>query len=499
MIRPPTSRPLHRTRCAATLSAVASAGVVGLLATAPPVAAATGHPAGVVGSPFTLANVVSFAGYDVAANSAGTAYIGWISTTANNTARTVHLCRLPVGATACSGGIQTIDSLGSSSASGLRVLVTGNDLVHLIWFHDTPNSINGPQNSAIAEATAQDGKNLSAAHDVVTDAPSFGELLTAVRGPSGAIWTVTYSGLPAQSVQVRDGLSAAAVSVHTPYVVGFAQLAFAGSKPLLVVERYASIGAAPHYATRSSGGSWSAFHAVAHTWTLGTNAALASSGHGVRLVTTVDNASYRPVISKWTGSGFSPRQLTKDDNACEPTTHDGTTDPSGRFLDVSWECHDVTVTNYADSLHAGIYRLRVHSTPTAVPQIASGTRGIATVVYSTQVTNGQVLRVAHVRLPASTHTVAHSGIGGRVTVTGPRSCLPPVNVHVAWTHHPAHGWTFRSGALRLNGNVVSGTTLDGARLTAGKAYTLVGKAVFGKGGSRRTVQASLAFRTCANG
>lgn len=491
-----SKRHFRTTAAFGSLVAVTVAGLVPGLSDAD---AATGHPAGLVGSPFTLSNVVSFAGYDVAADAAGTAYIGWISTTAADSTRRVHLCRLPVGATSCTGGVQTIDTPDPSSASGLQVVVTGTDLVHLIWFHDTPDALNGPQGSAIAEATAQDGTNLTAAHDVVTDAPSFGSLLTAARGPNGSIWTVTYAGLSTQNVQVRDGLSAAWVSVHAPYPVGYAQLAFTGGRPVLAVERYGTIGASPHYAIRSSGGTWGSFNTVAHTWAGATSAAMATTSHGLRLVTGVDNASYRPVISKWTGSGFSPRQLTADDNACAPSSHDGTADASGRLLDVSWECQDVTVTNYADAFHAAIFRLGVSNTPTAAPEIASGTRGIATVVYSTELGTGQILRAAHVRLPDSTYTVTHSGVGGRVTVTGPRSCLPPVNVHIGWTHRAASGWTFKSGALRLNGTVRSGTTLDGAKLTAGKQYTLLGQATFGKGGQRSTVKASLDFRTCANG
>jgi hypothetical protein len=488
------------TRLSATLLTVAAAAIAGPVAAAPAAeAAAHGHPAGVIGSPITLSHVVAFSGYDVATDPSGTAYIGWISTTVSNPERQVHLCRLPVGATSCTGGVQTIDSPDASSAAGLQVVVTGHNLVHLIWFHDTAASLNGPQSSAIAEATAMDGKNLTAAHDVVTDAPSFGSLLTAVPGPHGSIWTVTYPGLPAHSVQVRDGLSAARTSVHTPYAIGFAQLAFTHGKPVLAVEEDASLGTPPHYATRSSGGSWGSFHAVAHTWALATNAALASTRHGLRLVTTVNNASYRPVISKWTGSGFGPRHLTADHNPCAPSSHDGSADPSGRLLDVSWECQDVTVTNYADAARAAIVRITVHDTPTATPQIASGTRGIATVAYSTENGSDQVLRAAHIRLPGSTHTVQHTAAGGRVTVTGPRSCLPPVNVHIGWTHHAAKGWSFRTGSLRLNGKHASPPTLDGARLTAGKTYKLTGSATFTKGGNHHTVQVTLKFTTCASG
>jgi hypothetical protein len=83
-----------------------------------------------------------------------------------------------------------------------------------------------------------------------------------------------------------------------------------------------------------------------------------------------------------------------------------------------------------------------------------------------------------------------------VTVTGPRSCLPPVNVHVGWTHHAASGWKFTSGTLRLNGKIFTGTTLDGARLAAGTKNTLTGTAVFGRPGHTSKATASLVFTSC---
>jgi hypothetical protein len=45
-------------------------------------------------------------------------------------------------------------------------------------------------------------------------------------------------------------------------------------------------------------------------------------------------------------------------------------------------------------------------------------------------------------------------------------------VHIDWTHHAATNWTFKSGALRLSGTIVSGSTLDGATLTTGGLYNL---------------------------
>jgi hypothetical protein len=468
------------------------------LATAPP-ALAAGHPAGLIGSTFGIpgfSNAQQLS-YDVAARSNGTAYIGWISRVAPDSGRKVHLCTLPSGSTSCTNGVQTISAIDGSSAAGLNVVVTADDVVHLIWFHDTVNSINGAHFSAIAQATALHGLNLSAGADVVTNAPSFGSLLDAEVGPGGAIWTVTYpSGLPT-NVEIRRGISAAAdPPLTTPYGVGGAQLAFTGGNAVLAVQKYGSISTSTRWAMRPSSGPWGSFHTLAHTWNNG-GAMMKTTGHGLRIVTGVDNASYRPVIARWTGTTFGPRTLTSDTNSCGPSSHDGRADPSGRLLDVSWECNDVTVTNYADAFTAAITRFRVGNTPTYTPQIASGTRGIATVVFTVLAPVGSALRVAHVRLPDSTHTVAKTGTGGRVTVTGPRSCLPPVNVHVGWTHAAASGWTFKSGALHLGGNVFSGSTLDGATLTPNKTYTLTATARFGRNGTTSTVQASLAFKTCA--
>ncbi len=482
---------------AATCTAVAA--VTALPCATPAALAGTGHSAGVVGNPITLATGQHFEvlghPFDVATSPGGTAYIGWISSTAVDSERKVHLCKLPPTATACDGGIQTIDSLSGSSAAGLRVLVDADDTVHLVWFHDSAQSLNGPNNSAIAEADALHGLGLSAAHDIVTNAPSFGSLLEAKIGPGGAIWTVAYAGVPTKQVRVWHDTTDPE-PVTTPYGISHAQLAFTGGTPVLVVEKDGAISTPPSYATRSSSGTWSAFHKIAHTWAAGSNTALATTRHGLRIVTGTNDASYRPVIAAWTGSGFGTPKLTPDTNGCGVKTHDGSSDPSGRLLDASWECSKVTVTNYPDARHAAIVRFKPGGTPGQAPEIASGTRGIATVVWGVSQTDGEKLRVAHVRAPDSTATVGHTGTGGRVTVTGPRTCLPPVDVPIGLTHNPAKGWRFKSRTLRLDGNRVH-RPLDGAKLKPGERHTLVGTATFAKNGVHKTVKASLSFRTCA--
>lgn len=498
-------RRIPSARVRAALGGVVACMAMAALAFAPPGPAAaralrSGHPAGVIGTPVTLATAQSLENlghpFDVAASSTGTAYIGWISSTASDTTRKVHLCRLPVGATACDGGIQTIDALGPSSASGLRVLVDGSDTVHLVWFHDTANSVNGPNNAAIAQATAVHGLNLTAATDVITDAPSFGSLLTATLDPAGAIWTVAYAGVPATQVKVWHDATGPEL-VTTPWAVGYAQLAFTGGKAVLAAEKYGAISTGPSYATRSSG-VWGSFHALAHTWAVGGNAALATTRHGLRIVTAINNASYRPVIASWNGTGFGTPVRTTDKDSCAASTHDGWADASGRLLDAGYECSNVVVTNYPDARHSAIVRFRAGGTPGHQPEVASGVRGIATVVWAISKVGGETLKVAHVRLPDATVNVSKKTTSGRVTVTGPRSCLPPVNVPVRWTHSAAKGWTFKSGSLKLDGHGV-GSPLDGASLSSGTSHTLVGRASFARNGVHKTVRVSLSFTTCAKG
>ena len=70
------------------------------------------------------------------------------------------------------------------------------------------------------------------------------------------------------------------------------------------------------------------------------NFGLATTTSGVRLLATVDNANYWPVVSRWTGSSFSPPHLTGDKATCTPSSHDPVADASGRMADVFGNCGD---------------------------------------------------------------------------------------------------------------------------------------------------------------
>ncbi|HEX3908568.1 MAG TPA: hypothetical protein VHW92_11620 [Mycobacteriales bacterium] len=499
---------IHPIRRLAGIAAVSSAAVVaavlptgaGVAGAAPAQAHAHGHPAALIGAPLVLASHKQYSGYDVATDAAGNAYIGWIANSATNDSatRTVYLCTLRPGATSCLGGIQSVGSLGIASAEGLRVLATRAGHVTLIWYHQKAGT--SPAVGEIAESTSNAGGPLTAPTDVAS-APGEGELFDAELGPGGTIWTVAYAGLPATSVLVHPGLSAPAQSVKLPWSPGFAQLAFAGSKPIMSVEKDAAITTGPAYGSES-GGHWSAFHALPGTWAVGHNADLTATARGVRLITSIGNASYRPVISKWTGSSFSRRALTADNSNCAPTSHDAYSDGSGRLVDVADECDTkLAIADFPNDSSAAIFRFSTMGLPAdGEAQIASTARGIGFVAWTVEDgSTGDRLRVVRVRLPDRTTSVTKRSGKNRVTVTGPMSCLPIVSTPIHVTAHHAKGWTVGSKSLRLGKKKLHRSSLDGSTLTAGKLYKLTGSAVFHHGSHHKKLKAVLKFRSCPTG
>jgi len=454
--------------------------------------------AGLTGRPITLASNIDLTGGDDAVmDASGTAYIGWIGNQ-DNAGRTVFLCVLPPRVTACKGGIQSTPSLDPSSAAGLQMLLTGKK-VTLVWFHDTIKSGEGPENAKIATATVTNGV-LSAAHDRGA-APSFGVLEDAAVGPGGTVWTVTaHTGT--QSVQVTPGLGNKPVTVPTPYLVSTdegAQLAFDRSTPIMAIQMGGSISQPISYAAEKNG-KWPAFHPLAKTWTADANLGLATTTSGVRALASVDNANYWPVVSKWTGSSFSPPQLTGDKNPCSPSSHDPVADASGRMADISRGCSDVAVTNLTDTLHAAVTRFPSGGTLGGPkPQIATSPRGHAWVVWSIEASVSDNLLAAPMLLPGRDVTAkATSTQGNEAQLKGPASCLPPESIPVKVTGVPAAHWKVTSSTLTLNGKTITGKTLDGSTLTAGKSYTLTGRVSFADGGTKQLVTATLKFKSCPN-
>ena len=104
---------------------------------------------------------------------------------------------------------------------------------------------------------------------------------------------------------------------------------------------------------------------------------------------------------------------------------------------------------------------------------------------------------------AATRTVTRHAKAGKLTLTGPASCLPAVSVGVGVKTHPAHHWKRHGHTLRLNGHRV-GKAINGAALKPATRYTLKATATFVKTKSHKgkkhkvhkTVRLSLVFTTC---
>lgn len=462
---------------------------------------AAGHNPGVVGKRITLTTHKQFNSYDVAADNTGTAYIGWIVLDSSSPdGLSIHFCVLPVGRNACQGGVQTIDQVaGASSAADLHVLSTPSGHVTLEWFYNSSATT-----GAVAAVTALRGQHPSQPVKVASAAYN-GDLLDAEFAPNGStIWTVTDAPLPSKKLLVTPGAIKPSKSVAMPWSASSAQLAFTGGRPVLTIDKDAAISVATKYATGTSSGTFGKFKNVGRTWT-SHQGVLKNTPHGLRYIGKHDDADYRAVIAKWTGHGFSRPQFTADHNACVPSTHDGSRDSSGRLLDVSNECSAIAVADYADDTHAAIYRFKGGSGSSTIvtmaPQIASGVRGIATVLWSTQTdgVTGDALHAVRVALPDTTRTVHKHGRAGRVNLIGPTSCLPPVLVHVKVGANPARGWKVASRTLKLGARTVHGRRIDGATLAPGKRYTLNGRVAFKKGSHHSTIMAALTFTTCAKG
>lgn len=474
---------------AATLGGVAPAGA----------AAARAPRPGLSGSAITLGRhlALNAASADIATSRSGTAYIGWIASPADNSAlRAIYLCVLPLHASSCKGGVQTTSPLDGSSASDLKILFVGGTPT-LLWFHDTANSINGPQGAAIAAATVSAAGVLSSGFDVAA-APSFGAMLDAEVAPNGAVWTIMYAGVPSKALQIREGLSNAVTDGSAPWGVGRALVAWDHGHAIIAATKYGDIGTPPYYST----GAFSSFHPVAHTWAVGTDIGLVNAGGHVRIVTGIGNANYWPVVATWTGSGFGHPASTGDHNAASPSSHDVVADTSGRMADVENETGKITVNNLADDKHTALFRFSAGGTVAGPsPQISTSPRGHGWVLWAVEESNslGDVLRAAPFRLAGLHRSVGKSGAHGSVVLTGPASCLPPDAISVGVSGKAAKGWKAAKRALKLGSHKVF-SPLNGAALTAGKSYTLKGSVRFVNKHTHatRTVKTRLSFRSCPN-
>ena len=200
------------------------------------------------------------------------------------------------------------------------------------------------------------------------------------------------------------------------------------------------------------------------------------------------------------GSAFGQPTLTGDFNNCSPNSHDLVADSSGRAADVSRECDDLAIANLPDTRHAAVVRYNVRGTfAGGDPQLTTTPRGTGWVAWSVESTVANKLLAAPILLPGRVVSATKTANGNRATVSGPQSCLPPVDIAVGVSGKPAAHWQVTGKVLKLNGSVLPSTTLHGATLNPGQVYHLTGTVQFANGSSHATATATLTFRSCPGG
>jgi len=439
---------------------------------------------GVVLVQFAQQDRFSGGGFATVSDAQGDTFVSWTNFAKRGG---IFLCTLRTGSSNCLNGTQVSTSTEASPAPGTDIhLLAGHRSVRVLWFDDSDRG------ASVQETTATAGGVPTPSRALEPGSPA-GAILDARIGPGGHLWTVTANGDGTQVRLAKDGVVVAGPAV--PWAVGFAQLAFAGGTAVMAVQKAGSLSTPVDYAW-DAGGTWTALRPLSGTWSVGYAPGLTQTAAGLSLVTATADASYKPVVSHWTGHGFSAASPIGDTNNCAPNSAQTGSDASGRLTDVTNECGVITVDNMPNSSRAAIFRFPARGTITTMPELATLPSGRGWVVYALQNESDydQLLAVP-VLLPALTTTIATSAPAGLVRVTGPVSCLPVVTTPVAVTAANADHWQVLSKKLTLSGKS-QGSVLNGARLRPGTSYKLVGSVTFGDSQRRLTLKAVLAFKAC---
>ncbi len=424
-------------------------------------------------------------GFAAVSDDQGDTFVSWTNSAKKGG---VFVCTLRTGSSNCLNGTQVSASTEASPAPGTDIhLLAGHRSVRVLWFDDSDGG------ATVQEATATAGGVPSPSH-TLEKAVTAGALMDARTGPGGHVWTLTANGDGTQLRLAKDGVVVAGPAV--PWAVGFAQLAFAAGTAVIVVQKAGSLATPVEYAW-DTGAGWTALRPLSGTWSVGYAPGLTQTGAGLRLVTATADASYNPVVSRWTGHGFSAASPIGDTNNCAPNSAQTATDASGRLTDVTNECGMITVDNMPTASRASIFRFPAKGTIAGSnPELATLPSGRGWVVYALQNETGyDQLMAVPVLLPALTSTTATSSAAGVVRVSGPVSCLPVVTTPVTVGASSAAHWEVLSKTLKLSGKS-QGSVLNGARLRPGASYRLVGTVTFGDGQRRLTLKAVLDFKAC---
>lgn len=451
---------------------------------------------GPTGKSITLKSGVALSGYDAATTRDGTTYVGWIGDDPNNPSlRQLHLCVLKLSSKSCVGGVQTASALGASSAQNIKVVVTGGQ-VELVWIAQVAPS--SGEFSAVFGTNVVSHGTLGTSVSV-PGAPTLGSLTSAIAHKGGGVSVAALggSGTFDQRAYYYRTVSATPTTFKRPYFVGNAQLADNGKQTVLTTSQYGSLSGKVAVASKPSNGTkWTGFKNAANSYTAGGIERLLTAHGHIRMIGVSAKAIYTPDSWTWNGKSLGKPKPTGDHN--DIFSLDTATDASGRLVSVATESGGLGVSNLGTGSHGSRFLFKVKQTLAGGPaQISTSASGRGFIIWGIEKTGvtGQILQAQAIKLPALTKTVHARGHAGKVSLTGPTTCLPMTTVHVGVKGKAAQGWKVDSRRLRL-GSKTQGGTLNGAKLKPSHSYTLKGTVVFGKGGAHSHVTARLKFKTC---
>jgi hypothetical protein len=394
------------------------AGAVTGLAAGSAGAAHAAHAArGATGKTFTLQSGTSLAGYDAATTKNGTTYVGWIGDKPSTPGlRTLHLCVLKTKSKSCVGGVKTASALGESSASGLKVVVTGGQ-VELVWIAQVDPD-NGQFSGVFGTNVVTHGTLGTSV--AIPGAPTLGTLTAAVPHKSGTVSAaVIGAGSFDNHVYYYPTLTTAPKSIKRPYFVGQAQLADNGKQTVLTTSEAGSLSGKVAVASKSSTGTkWSKFKNIAGSYTRGGVEQVHVAGKHIKMVGVAAKAIYLPYTWTWHGKSFGKPKPSGDHN--DISGIDTNTDGSGRLVSVVVESGGLMVSNYGKGSHAARFLFKVKQTQAGgLAQISTRASGRGFLIWSIDKDGvaGQILKAQAIKLPMPPKHHHHHHRGGTASLS----------------------------------------------------------------------------------
>jgi hypothetical protein len=157
----------------------------------------------------------------------------------------------------------------------------------------------------------------------------------------------------------------------------------------------------------------------------------------------------------------------------------------------------MALSNQPGTTAAGIVRVPEGGTAAGgPPQISTAPSGRGWVVWGIESSGtGNNLYAHAIVLPALRRNAHDHGAAGKLTLTGPASCMPVTTMPVGLRTKPARGWVVTAKKLELDGHAFGGK-LAGGSLKPSSSHTLTGKVTLRNGGRHARLGAKLTFKTC---